>query len=291
MILLKTLRSIFRLIFRLPPIAAVYIMRFAAEALFQLAKFTPLRGMVAKNYEMFFPGTDGRHNADQLLRNVSYSLFELICLPFFKEEHFARVVKLQGIENIDLALAKRSGGLFLTMHTGNYEIVPSVLAHLGYHVTSIVKTPDDPLFKMINESRTKHGTKLINVLDSNMYLESIKSLAENQIIGLLLDTGANEGRHEEMEFLGRQIPVATGWLTLAQRSRAEIVMCLARRVGKKVVIDFQPPFRIDRETKAEALDRIRNYFETFVKNHPEQWAIFLLKDEIHGLVHRKESIK
>jgi len=34
------------------------------------------------------------------------------------------------------------------------------------------------------------------------------------------------------------------------------------------------------------MERIKNYFEPFIKNHPEQWGIFLFKDEIHGLAHR-----
>ncbi|MBU1867431.1 MAG: lysophospholipid acyltransferase family protein [Candidatus Margulisbacteria bacterium] len=289
MILLKLLRFKLRLIFWLPAPLAVYLMRFAAELVYQIARLTPARNMVAQNYEMFFPGIDGKAKADLLLRNISYSILELLSLPFFKAEHFDRVVKVEGLENIDLALAKRNGGLFLTMHTGNYEIVPAYLSSLGYNVTSIVKAPNDPLFKLINEARTAHGTRLINVLDSNMYLESIKILSDNQIVGLLLDTGANEGRHDELEFLGRKMPVATGWLTLAQRSKAEIVMCLSRRVGNKVVINFQSPFHLDREKKEEALGRIRNYFETFVKNHPEQWGIFLFKDEIHGLAHRDKA--
>jgi len=219
MILLKLLRLKLRLIFLLPAPMAIYLMRFAAEAVYQVVRLTPIKKTVARNFEMFFPGTSGRPKADFLLRNISYSIFELLCLPYFREEHFNRVIKVEGLENIDLALAKRNGGLFLTMHTGNYEIVPAFLSSRGYRVTSIVKAPDDPLFKIINQARTAHGTKLINVLDSNMYLESIKSLSDNQIIGLLLDTGANEGRHEEIRFLGRDLPVATGWLTLARAPR------------------------------------------------------------------------
>ena len=287
-ILIIFLQRIFNFIFKLPPPAAVYLMRFAAESAYQIARLTKVKKIAAKNIALFFPRSDTGLLADKLLRNVGYSIFEILCTPFFEEAHLKRICKINGLENLDLALAKRRGAIMISMHTGNYELIATALAARGYGLASVLKAdPADPLFKIISPSRAYKGIKIINVLKENMYRETLKALARNRTVCLLADTGALEGRHEMLPFLGKKVPVATGWLTLARRSGAPVVPVISRREGKKLIINFYEPLFVYKDNRGEIMLKIGKLFENFVENHPEQWGIFLNEYETKRMVEGK----
>ena len=98
-ILIRILQIKFYWIFRLPAAAAIYLMHFAAELVFQIARLTPLKRTVAQNLTLLFPNIDAEACSDKLLRNVAYSVLEIICTPFFKEKHIGKICKIVGEEN------------------------------------------------------------------------------------------------------------------------------------------------------------------------------------------------
>jgi lauroyl/myristoyl acyltransferase len=283
--LLNCLRLLMRPVFRLPAPAAIYIMKLAGEATYRIARLTPFKKTVAANYKLVFPEADAGLLADKLLRNVSHAVFEIICAPYFGKNHFSRLAKVEGLDNLDLALANRRGAICLSMHTGNYELMTGVLAARGYHMTAVMKSPPgDRLYEFLNRSRRFKGTQLINILDSNMYRECLQALAHDRCVGILVDTGALEGRHEMMPFLGHQVPIATGWTTLAQRAEAPIVPFFSKREGGQMVMVAGEAHNIYGDNKAEVMETIRQFYEHMVKLHPDQWAIFLNEHEVKRMM-------
>jgi lauroyl/myristoyl acyltransferase len=117
-----------------------------------------------------------------------------------------------------------------------------------------------------------------------MYRECLKALARHRCVGILADTGAREGRHEMMPFLGHKVPIATGWTTLAERSEAPIVPIFSKREGGKVVYEIGEPQNIYRDNKAAVMEHIRKFYENMVKAHPDQWAIFLSEPEVKRMM-------
>lgn len=284
---LKILRFFLGFVFKLPPMAALFITRLAGELTFQVARLTLIKGTTAKNIKRVFPELNGDQLADRLLRNVSLAIFELLSVPFFRAAHFERLCRINGREKIDLALAKRQGILLLLMHTGNYELTPAFLSSLGYRFNSVLKATDDPLFTLLNRSRSHLGGKLINVLEVDMYHESIKALSGNEIVLLLIDTGALEGRNEKISFLGRQVPVATGWLTLAERSGATVLPAYSKREGDKVILNIGEPQNVYRDNRDAVKRQVGQFYEAFIQAHPEQWAIFLNTHEVNRMLEGK----
>jgi KDO2-lipid IV(A) lauroyltransferase len=274
----------FFFIFLLPPGLALSLMRLSSEIVYQLAKRTPIKKTVARNLNTLFPDVPADKLADKLLRNVSYSIFEILCTPYFKEAHIKVLGKVVGLSNLDLALARRKGALIILMHTGNYELSHVLLSPYNYKMNVTLKASADPLYKLINRSRSYHGTKLINVLETDMYKESIKALSNNEIVSLLIDTGALESRHEIIDFLGQKVPVAIGWLTLAQRSEAAVLPCYSKREGNQVVFTMGEPLFVQSNNREEIKNKVKCFFENFIKAHPEQWAIFLNEFETKRMV-------
>lgn len=272
LIFLKIIQLFLRIIFLLPDPVPLFLMQSFANIFNQIINFIPLKKEIEKNLKFFFP----QASANQLLQNFSYSAFEFLSAPFFKMKHLETICQISGLENLDLALAERKGAILLTMHTFNYELVPIFLSALGYPLTSIIKAePHDPIMKFINKIRVCRGTKLINVLSESMFKESLKDLSENRVVGLLLDTGASETRHEIMSFLGHKVPVATSWLVLAQRAKAPILPCFIKREGKKTKIIIEPFQFLTPENKEKIKEALREKFENFISHNPDQWGMFL----------------
>jgi KDO2-lipid IV(A) lauroyltransferase len=283
--LLNCLRWLFRPVFWLPAPAAIYLMNQAGELTYQITRLTPIKKTTANNFRMVFPSADANLLADKLLRNVGHSIFEIICAPYFQKNHLDRITKIVGLENLDLALAKRKGAILLSMHSGNYELINVVLAARGYHMTAVMKSPPgDKLYQFLNRSRSAKGSRLINILDGNMYRECLQALAHDRCVGILVDTGALEGRYETMPFLGHQVPIATGWTTLAQRAEAPIVPIFSKREGGQVVLVIGEPLTLYRDNKAEVMESVRKFYEHMVKSHPDQWAIFLNEHEVKRMM-------
>ena len=283
--LLTFLRLLMRPVFWLPAPAAIYIMRLAGEATYRIASLTPFKKTVAGNYKLVFPEADADELADKLLRNTGHSIFEIICSPYLKKSHLDRLVKIEGLGNLDLALAGRKGVICLSMHSGNYELMTVTMASRGYHMTAVMKSPPgDRLFEFLNHGRRYKGIKLINILDANMYRECLQALAQDRCVGILVDTGALEGRHEMMPFLGYQVPIATGWTTLAQRAGAPVVPFFSKREGDQMVMVAGDVYNIHSDNKAEVMESIRKFYETMVRAHPDQWAIFLNEHEVKRMM-------
>lgn len=262
-------------------------MYFGAWLTQAIAKITKLRKITIENVKMVLPKRNSVQIADKLIKNVSYSVFEMMCFPFFKKKHLQTIVKLQNLEYLDRAVKENMGVIIPTMHVGNYELICITLANLGFKMNAVLRATEDPIFKIVNKSRSAGGVKLINVLEEDMFKETLKVLNKGEVVGMLADTGALESRHVFIEFLGKKVPAATGWFTLAQRAQCIIVPMLARRERRKTIATFFEPFKITKETREDSVKKLGKIFNNFVSEYPEEWLIFLNSYETQRMVSGK----
>jgi lauroyl/myristoyl acyltransferase len=279
-IFLLALQLLFRLVFWLPVDAALAVMYATAWLISAIAVRTPVKRMVKKNIETVLKRADAEQLAGKLLGNFSRSILELLCLPFFNHHHFQRVVRFEGLEN----LPRGQGAIMLTMHVGNYELSHAALSDLGFKAAIVLRAEKDPLFELVNRSRGAHGAQLINVLEDDMYQESLKALNQHKLVYILGDTGALESRHEMLDFLGHKVPVATGWLTLAQRTGCPVLPILTHRAKGVNVFTIFPPAVVTRDNRDEVLRNFVRVSEEFIRQHPEEWGMFLNEYETNRMV-------
>lgn len=282
-ILLKILQFCFRIIFLLPTNVALSLIHAFAWVIQAIAKKTKLKKLVIKNFKLIFPEVNAVQLADKLITNTSYSIFEMLCIPFFKRKHYDSIINWQGLENIE----NNKGAIILTMHTGNYELTHAALTNQGYPMNIVLRATKEPIFELINRSRSSEGAKLINILEEDTYKESLKALSQNELVYLLADTGALESRHEHINFLGKKVPVATGWLTLALRSGCQVIPTLSKKDGPKNSIILAKPIEVTKENREEVKAKVIKIFEDFIKQNPEQWAMFLNDYETQRMVQGK----
>jgi lauroyl/myristoyl acyltransferase len=253
-----------------------------------IAKATRLKKMTADNIKLVLPESDAPQLAEKLISNVSYSIYEVLCQPFFRKQHFQSILRWEGLENLENALKDKKGAIMLTMHAGNYELLSVGLANLGYKMNAVLRASEnDPIFQIVNQCRSHSGVNLINVIDKDMFKEAVKILGRNELIGLLADTGALESRHMFYNFLGKEVPVATGWLTLAQRANCAIIPILARREGRINIATLYEPLKITKSTREDVMQKSLKIFEDFIKQNPDHWAFFLNSYETRRMVDAK----
>ncbi|MBU0502644.1 MAG: lysophospholipid acyltransferase family protein [bacterium] len=282
--LIKILQFLFKIEFFLPARIALFEMYNFAWFCHIIIRALPIKKLIARNFSLVFPDKETKKLANNLIKNTCYSIMEIMCVPFFKKKHYDLVFNIEGQENLDKGLGRGKGIILLTLHAGNYESAGNALAMKGYKINGILKVTDDPLFEIINKSRKKGGAKLINVLEQDMYKATLKVLADNEIVYLAADTGALDSRHEEFEFLGKRVPVATGWITLAQRSEAAIIPIFVKREGRKNTIKLSPPLSINSNNRETTIRQILDIFENHIKENPDHWGMFLNAYETERMV-------
>jgi KDO2-lipid IV(A) lauroyltransferase len=278
--LLYLLQFFFRLVFFLPVNVALAAMNTVAWVVATIALFTPVNTMIQRNLKLVFPEANESQLAKKLIHNLSRSILELLCVPFFNHHHMQKTVKFIGLDN----LPQNQGAILLALHTGNYELSQIAISGLGFSMVIIMKAEKDPLFKLANKSRTCKGAKLVNVLETDMYQAAQKALTEKNFIGTLADTGALESRHEKLDFLGHKVPVATGWLTLAQRSGCPVIPVFAHRANGLNIITIHKPAVITKENRDQVFHDLVKISEEFIRQHPEDWGMFINEYETKRMV-------
>jgi len=286
-IVVKSLQFLFRIVFFLPVRLALFKMYSFAWLCQLIVRSLPIKKLIARNFSLVFPALPHYRTtklANNLIKNTCYSIMEIMCIPFFKKKHYDLVFGYEGLENLDQGLGQGKGVILLTLHAGNYESAGNALAMKDYKINGILKVTNDPLFEIINKSRQVGGARLINVLEQDMYKATLKVLADNEIVYIAADTGALDSRHEEFEFLGQKVPVATGWITLAQRSNAAVVPIFVKRRHTKNTIKLSSPLFITQENRDETIRQILKIFENHIKENPDHWGMFLNAYETERMV-------
>jgi KDO2-lipid IV(A) lauroyltransferase len=278
--LLNLLQFLLRLIFWLPVKAALSMMYALAWLMAITVLLTPIKKIVQKNIKLVLPAANEQAIASQLIHNLSRSLLEVLCVPYFDKTHLQKVAQFRNVEY----LPKNQGAILMTMHAGNYELSQIAISDLGFTMTIILRAAKDPLFNIINRSRASKGAHLVNVLEADMYQAAQKALAQNSFVGILGDTGALESRHEKLDFLGHKVPVATGWLTLAQRSGCPVIPILSHREKGKNIFTLYPPVVVQKDNRQAVLNNFLKICEDFIRQHPEEWWMFVNEYEIKRMV-------
>jgi KDO2-lipid IV(A) lauroyltransferase len=281
---LRFLQFCFQLIFLLPAVIALAFMHACAWVIQAAVKLTPFKKKVMNNINLILPASQASVLAEKLISNTAYTILEVLCLPFFRKKHYRSTFSFEGLDNLNQALTERKGAILLTAHTGNYEGAFTALSYLDYKMNAILRATKEPVFEIVNRARSCRGGKLINVLDQDMFRESLRVLGQNELVYLLADTGALESRHEQIDFLGKKVPVATGWLTLAQRAECPVIPILSKKNGKKNTIILYPPLKVNKGNREQILQKSIGIFEDFINQNPEQWAMFLNGYETQRMV-------
>lgn len=251
-----------------------------------LIAHSPLKKTIKNNLALIY-GQD-LLNLDKLTTEYIYKMaryiYEITYLGSLSLRSANKMTNFTGLEKLDEALKQNRGVLILGMHAGNWELMGCTLAQKNYPLNAVVKTPKGSIWlELIDRNRVHNKAKLINVLTENMYRSTLNALKKNEIVIIMADTGATDSdKNLPIEFLGKTLPAASGWTTIAMRTGALVLPVLCSS-DNKLTEDFIFPEIIDpknHQSEAELLSTALKHFSGFIAAHPTEWFIGLSESEV-----------
>ncbi len=214
----------------------------------------------------------------QVFRNFAKYLVDFFRFQKIDEEYIKRLVKVEGIDNLDRALEKRKGVVLLSAHIGNWELGALVVSSLRQPVLAVVLTHGD---KRINDFFTRQRmTGNVKPVEIGMSLRSCyKALRNNGLVALLGDRDfSNKGLM--MDFFGHPALIPKGPAVFSARLQAEIVPTfMVREKADTFRLIFGPALK--KSTASEEDENIKEtmkeyvaVIERYVKMYPTQWYMF-----------------
>jgi KDO2-lipid IV(A) lauroyltransferase len=182
------------------------------------------------------------------------------------------------IENLDILRdigKKKSGGVLVGMHSGNWEISGAALSFLEYPLFYVVGIQHNPFVdNLINNMRKAVGIELIP--KKGALKDVFRRLKHGELLGIIADQHVS-GDSIEIEFFGRTVSAPRGPAGFARKTGTPLIPYTAIRKGacKHSVRVHEPILPDDSiDTEADILRMTREYnrvFEGVIRENPENW--------------------
>lgn len=171
--------------------------------------------------------------------------------------------------------ARPRAHIFVTAHTGNFELLPHVATAMGVPIAVLYRPPNNPyIAEEINRFRGGSTDWLIPSF-GGASAALARHLSEGRGLGILVDQKFRKG--VESSFFGR--PVKTNPLVprLARQFDCDVIPARCIRLeGNRFEIEVLPPLALPRDEAGlidpdRAVQVLNDQVEAWVREFPEQW--------------------
>ncbi|MDP2982661.1 MAG: lysophospholipid acyltransferase family protein [Candidatus Latescibacter sp.] len=222
-------------------------------------------------------GRDTVDLAHSTFRCMAMNFVDSARLKVMTREEIRAVSIPHNLETLPVIL-KKGGAIFLTSHTGCWELLGSYLVAEGIPLAVIARRfYDERLEKVLLSMREQAGMRVISRGENTR--EIIRALRDGYGIGVLIDQDTRV-KGTFVDFFGKPAWTATGPAYLSLRYGAPVVPIFTYRdqddrhhacIGEPISITGTG----DRERDvAELTARCSRAIENFIREHPEQWVWF-----------------
>ncbi|MBU1651726.1 lysophospholipid acyltransferase family protein [bacterium] len=208
-------------------------------------------------------------------RHFGTLLAEFARLPVLTSESLDHLVDVEGWDVLDQVVAGGKGGIVVSGHIGNWELMGAAAAVKGYPVAYVVTTQRNKQVElMMDRMRESTGVQIIKRRDAIKGV--LKALKENTLIAILSDQDTHEAG-VFVEYFGRLASTPKGAAMFSHRTGAPIIFAESYRQGKgplKVVNKLLDLSNLPADADAaieEITRRFTKHLEEAVRRHPEQW--------------------
>ncbi len=223
--------------------------------------------------ELSEPGR--RALARKVFENLVSMVFEIGRVSRMGPEDIGRHIRVEGMERMMAAIAQGKGVIAITGHTGNWELLSTLAAHLPTP-SNIVYRPLDfnPLDRFFVDFRTRFGGKLIAKSESLKRL--FACLRQKEIIALVMDQNVGWRKGVFVDFFGDVACTTKGPAFLALVTGAPVIPLFIRRSEDGFVIDIKEAIdTVDTGNRERDIEtntrRFNQAIEDFIRSYPDQW--------------------
>ncbi len=169
--------------------------------------------------------------ARDVFANLGKNAFELFALNRRPPQEINKVITSKGEEEIEEALKKGKGIIYITAHLGNWELMAAYFALRGYPLNVIARSIyDERINRILLKFRSRYGVKII-LRGKRREGETIVALTKkilrvlkgNGLLGLLIDQNVKGIDSVPVTFFGMPSRAPSGAASLARASQAKVL--------------------------------------------------------------------
>lgn len=216
--------------------------------------------------------------ARNILRNHLKNYYDFFRSTRLTQDDIAKLVQVDGFDNLTDALTRGKGVIFITAHFGNLDIVGQTFAIRGYKVTTPAEhVKPEILYQRIVTTRAAKGLTIIPV--DGPLLALVRALKKNEIVGLASDLDVTQSGIA-VKFFDAPARLPDGHVQLALRTGAALLPAFSLRLPDNTFAAFAEPAielrdtgNFDADVRA-GVDQTARVMEKWIGKHPEQWVMF-----------------
>ncbi len=242
----------------------------------------PLRRVGMQNLAIAFPEKPPRERR-RILRgsflNLGRMAAEMAHFPTLTADQLRQMVAFEDEAwwRERIVQPRETGGLVLSGHFGNWELLVYAHGMRGFPVTMVHRAIRNPLIdRWLHGIRRPAGTRLVR--KSRAASEVLRALREHQLLVLPFDQNSTRGLGVFVKFFGLEASTNVGIARLALRTGAPVIPAFILRQGRSArhVVHVLPFIdAVDTGNPAEDVrcntERFSAVFEEMVRRYPEQW--------------------
>jgi KDO2-lipid IV(A) lauroyltransferase len=275
-----------RLISMLPMAWAMAIGRMLGRAMYRLL---PKRRQVAqRNIEMAYPELDAGQR-EKLVRDVfaslGLSIIETAWSWWASDRRVRAMQRLEGIENLELAMARGKGVILLTGHFTTLELTGRMLCKGRPDMYAMYRRHRNPLFQEIMRRGRERSAPQIAKQDVR---DMIRVLKKGKAVWYAPDQAFRGKMSTSADFFGIRCTTNTATSRMARMTDASVVPFLSQRLPgtRGYLVKLLPPLENFPSDDVQAdTQRVNDLIESWIRQVPDQylWVHRRFKPEEEGL--------
>lgn len=192
-------------------------------------------------------------------------------LPQLRSEAAGDWIFIEGMDHLKAAVARGRGGIVVSGHLGNWELMGSIVARLGLPVSFVVTTQRNKrVERMMDDYRQLAGVEIIKRREAVRGV--LSALKRNRLVAILIDQDA----HEEgafVPFFGRPASTPRGPAVFHLRTGSPLIFATSTWLpGERYRIRLTP---VDTTGICDAdvlTAKLTARLEAAIRETPEQWT-------------------
>jgi KDO2-lipid IV(A) lauroyltransferase len=266
-------------------VAGLVEYRIARAAIAMVAVFPALSIAFAKLVDLLVPRLRriavrnltmaGYSTPDEIADGVFLSIARLLAafarLPRLTPQNISALIRYDGLENFQNALARGRGVLVATAHLGNWELSAFSHAWMTAPMHIVVRPLDNPrIDALVERYRALSGNHIIEKKDAARGI--LKALKSCDAVGILIDQNTTLDQGVFIEFFGMKACAGTAFAKLAHHSGAAVVpgFALWSAEEKRYILRFYPEIPMTGDIQQDT-QRIHSQLESVIRQYPDQW--------------------
>jgi KDO2-lipid IV(A) lauroyltransferase len=214
--------------------------------------------------------------ARSAFRHFAYAIVDFFFIPDLTPENLKHhIADIRGLEYLEAAQQAGSGGIFVTVHMGSWELAGAAMGLMGLPLTVVALPHKDPrVDKIFHNTRTAGKMEVVPIGGAMKRL--VDALRRGRFIGLVSDRDV-KGTGLRLPFFGQPASMPDGHARLALSTGAWIFPGATYRVkDHRIVLDILPPIIPDpqKDTVESLTRRALAVLEDVIRSHPDQWLSF-----------------